>query len=686
MTTPLEYMYTRFLGEGITPYITLSIRKNLVQDEQVAKIAKEKYLSSGGTFPGSNEEINIGSHPDVTVEDIISSISISQPKGEENGQIVLITATAKSPELAVDMANAITLALKDYLKEYATKKLREAIDYAKVLMQKATEISVEEEKKLEELRVKMGGNPLESRLGEEIRIIKEAISKLEMEKINIANRILENDGHIKNLETKLELLKTGKEDENIPVELPKTDLMKDLEQKIFKCDEVLMELRQKYTYENPLIENTIRQQETYKIMLEVEKKNLESQRPKFLEEKKKILLSEYQKNIAGLKEEHASQSKKIENVDNQIDEYNKKLNELEIAAKEVASQRERYLLQQKRVDLARDEFLRVKKEKEAMEQKLLLMPEFLEIGSIAKFSAAATTTTSKQLPFAIIVASLIGLGIGFLRDYLDGRIRGYVDVSRFNLSVLGTVPLIKRGEKTLIKDCARVAPIYNVYERIATTIGFVASKDNIKTFSFTSSYPGEGKSTITANIGTVLGQMGKKTLLVDTDMRCPMLHKLFAVDSKSAGLSTYLSSENVSPETAAGGIIKSTTVENLSLIPAGPIVQTVFPLLQGQNMKSLISYLKTKFDLVLFDVSPIAVTADPLVIAHLIDSTIIVVSCNETYKEQLIECKRTLSMAGAKISGVILNRSTNKDEGGYYYYYSYSTPNFASKVGSLTSK
>lgn len=717
--SPQEYMYAKFVGESVAPYITFATRKSFAKDERVTKIAAN-YLKEGTAFKEYDEKMEIQQHPNITVEDVMDSISVTQP--EKDTQIILITATCENQSLAVDMANAVALALKKYLKDYATNKLEETITYADNILRNVETVQKKEEEALGKIRQEIGYNPLDITLEEEVKSLRESLTKRELDKYYKEESIVGIDARIKETEDRIEDIKQGK---NITVDLPETKAMKDLMEKIAQEEQRLKELELNYTLDNPIILNTIRKIEYFKLLLEEERENLMAQMPKFLEEKKVLLVLENQKYIAKLKEERVSKSSEIESIKKSIDRIKANLEEKDKDLKRVKDMKDIYLAQQKKVDDAKNEVTRIKRDKEDLERKLSLMPELLMIENPAKYSIYKGKRSINQIPFIILVALIIGIGAGYIKDYLDDRVKTAYDIKRYmNLPVISVVPFIRDERELFIKDVALKSPIFEVYGRIAAVLNSLSKKEILKTFAVVSATEKEGKSTIAANIATALARMGKDVLIIDGDMRRPRLHSIFKVgDSK--GLSTLLSSKFTIPtelrkiqeepivvtsedrdelptledaesqpslemgdlralekETLKKGVepipeidkslkevIKSTGVEKLHLIPSGPIPANPSALLESANMKFLLSYLKNRYDVILIDSPPIESTADPLIISSIVDSCIIIVSCWTVRKYQLTWGKRLLSDVGAKITGVVLNKATFQPKGYYYYYY-----------------
>lgn len=180
----------------------------------------------------------------------------------------------------------------------------------------------------------------------------------------------------------------------------------------------------------------------------------------------------------------------------------------------------------------------------------------------------------------------------------------------------------------------------------------------------TSAGPGEGKSTITANLGVVMAQAGKNVLLVDTDWRNPALHKFFNMDNNWGLTNLLVDNLDVS------NIVRSTKINGLWLVPSGPIPTNPSELLGSKPMKDFLKKASAQYDTVLLDVPPVIPVTDAVVLASLVDGVLLVIKSDFIAVEKIKAAKSQLEMASANILGVVLNEvKASKDD--YSYYYSY---------------
>ncbi len=201
------------------------------------------------------------------------------------------------------------------------------------------------------------------------------------------------------------------------------------------------------------------------------------------------------------------------------------------------------------------------------------------------------------------------------------------------------------------------------YRTIRTNIHFSTADTQLHSILLTSSSPSEGKSTSAANIAVVFAQEGRKVLLIDADMRKPTMHHTFHLNN-GTGLSSVLTRQ-----AEIADVIKDSGIENLHVMPCGPIPPNPAELIGSQTMKALIEQLKQDFDLLIFDAPPLLSVADAQILSNECDGTILVVNTGSTEKDSAVKAKETLQSANARILGVLMNNYTLAKDHYYYQYY-----------------
>lgn len=210
------------------------------------------------------------------------------------------------------------------------------------------------------------------------------------------------------------------------------------------------------------------------------------------------------------------------------------------------------------------------------------------------------------------------------------------------------------------------SPISEAYRTLRTNIQFSSLDNPIKTIVVTSAGPGEGKTTSIMNLAITMAQSGSKVLLVDGDLRKPVLHKIFAV-SNQLGLTNVLVGE---PDYKEG--VSPTNIEGLEILPAGVIPPNPSELLASNKMKRLLNGASADYDFILIDTPPAAIVTDASVLSAVVDGTILVCASGQVPIDGAKRAKELLKNVKANIIGVILNKiPTNQKGYSQYYYYHY---------------
>ena len=282
----------------------------------------------------------------------------------------------------------------------------------------------------------------------------------------------------------------------------------------------------------------------------------------------------------------------------------------------------------------------------------------------------------RNTALASVVGLLIALGIVFLLEYLDDTIKTSDDVQRvLALTTLGSIPKIAPSKQKSAKGQVITAPgsfshTAEAYRTLRTSIQFstLLTSNSAKTFLITSSGTGEGKSTTAANLGVVMAHSGKKVILVDADLRKPVLHKLFDVPNEN-GLSNVL----LDAVFDWSSILHPTSVKNLWILPSGPIPANAADYLASAKMDNLIEYLSQQADVVIFDTPPLLPVTDARILASQTDATLLVIDAGHTRSDVCYRGAELLAQIGVKPLGVILNKFDPKRDSYYggYGYHSY---------------
>ncbi len=261
-----------------------------------------------------------------------------------------------------------------------------------------------------------------------------------------------------------------------------------------------------------------------------------------------------------------------------------------------------------------------------------------------------------------IFGLVLSAGAVLLMEYLDDTIKTPDDVARImGMRVIGFIPevegeKIKEGE--LFVTLSPRSPVAEGFRALRTNLEFISEEVPLNKVLVTSSGPGDGKSTVLANLAEVFLQSGKRVLVIDADMRRPTAHKHFSLTNR-VGLSDVLSGRlNVN------SVIQRWGDKELYVITSGPIPSNPTELLGMPLARKLIDELSAHFDMILID-SPPFVVADAAVLAAEVDGVIFVVKPGVTHSDSVQAMLEQLRHAKANIVGAVMNKIPKSR--GYYY-------------------
>ena len=277
------------------------------------------------------------------------------------------------------------------------------------------------------------------------------------------------------------------------------------------------------------------------------------------------------------------------------------------------------------------------------------------------------------------IGILIFLGVAVGLSFIDDRVKSAWDVESFiGANLLGIIPdlaSLKDEEKYNLLADNKQMPGVEAFLSVYSSIKIHSKLDFPKSILVTSTIPGEGKTLISCNVAGSFARHGKKTLLVDGDLRRPMLHRHFK-QQNNAGLITWFESggamEGNLATNPALGIIKIS--ENLSLLCSGGRSKSPTELLENPLFGQLIERLKREFDLVMIDSPPLGAVTDSLLIAERVDEVVYVCRFNRAYRKHIRLYMRALRNGKNEVLGVVLNGlSPRRIEyySNYRYYRSY---------------
>ena len=308
-----------------------------------------------------------------------------------------------------------------------------------------------------------------------------------------------------------------------------------------------------------------------------------------------------------------------------------------------------------------------------------------------------------------VLGMILGLVFAFIMETMDTSIGTIEDVESYlEVPVVGIIPFIAREDirdillkksnieqsdeiiernARLVTHFAPKSTLAESYRALRTNIQFSCLEREAKLLIFTSSSPGEGKSSTTMNLAMVMAQAGSKVLLVDADLRKPMVNKVFGLD-REPGLSDVILgnyefddvirtvTDIMMGKMGMEDIMTTPGIDNLSIITSGTVPPNPSELLNSPRMPALLAQLKEKFDIVLIDTTPILPATDAAILGSKADGVVIVYQVGKIARGSLKRAKVQMDNVKAKVIGIVLNGlkpevSLDYQDYRYESYYAY---------------
>ncbi len=293
---------------------------------------------------------------------------------------------------------------------------------------------------------------------------------------------------------------------------------------------------------------------------------------------------------------------------------------------------------------------------------------------IIEYASAGTKVEPDSIK-SIIIVILLGIFfpalIIFLIIFLNGKVQDKDDLEGIKHPLIGSIPQQKNKKELDIITNSRSA-IAEAYRSIRTSLEFYPNEDKCKTILLTSSMPGEGKSFCATNLAISYAQLGKKTIMLEFDMRKPALHKVLNLENNKKGLlSRFLINDM---ENNKNGLIERTPIENLDVIFAGDIPPNPVELIAGDKTKLLFTQLKQLYDIIIIDTPPIGLVTDAIILSGFADINLLVVRHNVTPLKTVLEILEDDNIKKMKNLNILVNALPVK-RFGYSYKYGYGAKN-----------
>ncbi len=289
-----------------------------------------------------------------------------------------------------------------------------------------------------------------------------------------------------------------------------------------------------------------------------------------------------------------------------------------------------------------------------------------EIIEYASFSRMESPNIINSAIIVLLVGLFLPSAIIFLIVYFNDKIQDKDDLEGINKPIVGVIPLQKNKGLEIINNPR--SAIAEAFRSIRTSLEFYSVDDNCKTILVTSSIPGEGKSFCSASLAVSYAQLGKKTILLEMDMRKPSLSKTLNLKPEKAGiLSKFLTNTK---EINKNGLIQRTHINNLDIILVGEIPPNPVELIAGEKTNILFDQLKQLYDIIILDTPPVGLVTDAILISKYADINLLVTRHNVTPIKTIREILEDDNIQNMKNLNIIINALPIKKRG-YSYRYGY---------------
>jgi len=286
---------------------------------------------------------------------------------------------------------------------------------------------------------------------------------------------------------------------------------------------------------------------------------------------------------------------------------------------------------------------------------------------------------TKSLLFGLLVGCMLGAGLAFFQEYLDDTIKDAEQARRaIRLPLLAVIPFIpsREGDEvvtnsgSLITQVEPKSQVAEAFRALRTSIHFSSIKREKKILLLTSTFPGEGKSIISANLANTFAQTGARVLIVDCDLRRSSLHEKMG-HSKVPGLTELLTGD-----ATFDTVRHNTGVSGFDLVTAGTTPPNPAELLGAESMHRFLETQRDNYDHIIIDAPPVLAVTDAPVLTSMADMVLVVMEAGRVPLKAAQRMREMLATVQAPVAGLVMNDKTGSGEsygyyGGRYYRYRY---------------
>ena len=286
------------------------------------------------------------------------------------------------------------------------------------------------------------------------------------------------------------------------------------------------------------------------------------------------------------------------------------------------------------------------------------------------YSSGSVKNPNEKIHYglALFFGMLIPFSLIYLRSLLDNKVRSRADLDKYNLPHLSNIPKVKGSDKLVISD-ENMNSIAEAFRILRTNTSFMLGPktDDGKIIITTSTIAKEGKSFIALNLGTSFALSGKKTIIVEMDLRSPKIFDYLEIP-RGKGITDFVLDSSIDIDKL---IIPAPSTKGLSLISCGTKPPNPSEIIMREEIKTMLTYLKKHFDIIVIDTAPVGLVTDTLLVSELSDVLIYVVRANFLEKKLLGIPEQLRDEGKIKNVGVVINYTEENNVGGYGYGYGY---------------
>lgn len=271
---------------------------------------------------------------------------------------------------------------------------------------------------------------------------------------------------------------------------------------------------------------------------------------------------------------------------------------------------------------------------------------------------------TRNLALGVVLGLLLGLGLALLRDLLDTTIKGEKDCAEVtDATVLGAIAFDSDAPKhPLIVQVDPHSPRAEAFRTLRTNLQFVDVANQARSMVFTSSLPGEGKTTTTANLAITMAASGARVCVVEGDLRRSRLLEYLGMEG-SVGLTNVLIGQ-----AALADVLQQFSDTTLYIIGSGSTPPNPSELLGSPAMIQTLRELESRFDIVIIDSPPLLPVTDAAVLSTIAGGTVVVVGAGMVNRDHLAKSLQSLNAVNGRVLGLVLNLLPTKGADSYYYY------------------